>query len=36
MAGTVQSRAMGPEILGEATLVEAKGFYARTLRLAHE
>lgn len=36
MAGTFQSRAMGPEFLGEATLVEAKGFYARTLRLAHE
>jgi hypothetical protein len=36
MAGTFQSRAMGPELLGEATLVEANGFYTRTLRLAHE
>jgi hypothetical protein len=36
MAGTFQSRAMGPEFLGEATLVEANGFYTRTLRLAHE
>ncbi len=36
MAGTFQTRALAPEILGEATLVEAKGFYARTLRLAHE
>jgi len=36
MAGTFQSRAMASEILGEATLVEAKGFYARTLRFAHE
>ncbi len=36
MAGTFQSRAMGPEIVGDATLVEAKGFYTRTLRFAHE
>ena len=36
MAGTFQSRALRPEIIGDATLVEAKGFYARTLRFAHE
>ncbi|MCX7038232.1 MAG: DUF4384 domain-containing protein [Spirochaetes bacterium] len=36
MAGTFQSRALKPDIIGEATLVEAKGFYIRTLRFAHE
>lgn len=36
MAGTFQSRAIRPDVLGEATLVEASEFYARTLRLVHE
>jgi hypothetical protein len=36
MAGTFQTRALTEDILGDATVVEAAGFYARTLRLKHE
>jgi hypothetical protein len=36
MAGTFQSRSVSPDILGEATFVETREFYYKTLRLPHE
>jgi hypothetical protein len=36
MAGTFQSRSVAPDILGEATFVETREFYSKTLRLPHE
>jgi hypothetical protein len=36
IAGTVRTRGSGTDIAGQATLVEAESFYAKTLRLKHE